>query len=659
MWSWSLGIGGVNLPSGAALFENAGFGVVHTTPQSFDGAYPQKTMQYMAKLGSATVPGDLGVYVAAHDPRGTSKTNKCTVTPSVDGGADTAAFAWGATAAGAGVAFDGTPVEVGFEVVVELFEGGWWEAAQIYRGWALADADWTKAGPLSKRSTAPKWLFNLTTWINSHWQGNDIFNVTGGDPTVVEARTTAIINRFGIAGDALALHWYEWDALGYAPGSDYENCNTGTPNCGFDTHYPEYFPVRKGFADALKNMQDLGVRVAPYINGRIFDVGTDVWKQDNAEAFACKQSAEALVPEQKLELYNEQYGSQAQFAVMCPHTTYWQKTISSVVGELVNKFGTDGVYIDQIAAAGPRPCWDPTHNHTLGGGSHWVSGYAEMLAQTRAAAGNDAMLLTESNAEPFMDGVNLFLTLVGYSSAGFAGDSYIVPAFQSVYGGYMFTVGAEFFQDDLAGGDPDVFAAKIAKQYVFGSQMGWFSLGGRDNQNPAMGLFELLMSESYDSEISFLRALSSAKQVSNPWMNHGRALRALPLVVDGVGLAEVAGAVAPVHPRSGRDAGHLGLVYSPVDQSAWLSEAGDSILATFTTVKRSTAHHISLTIDAAKFGFPNASVSSFQVTKIGGNMPGAPGPVVIGSFPGNAIKVFDGTVPARSVLVFKIAPSKL
>ena len=39
-------------------------------------------------------------------------------------------------------------------------------------------------------------------------------------------------------------------------------------------------------------------------------------------------------------------------------------------GRSVRRYAVDGVYIDQIAAAGPAPCWDPTHNHTLGGGYH-------------------------------------------------------------------------------------------------------------------------------------------------------------------------------------------------------------------------------------------------------------------------------------------------
>ena len=68
-----------------------------------------------------------------------------------------------------------------------------------------------------------------------------------------------------------------------------------------------------------------------------------------------------------------------------------------------------------------------------------MSGYAQMLRRVRAGAGDGKMLLTESNSEPFMGGINLFLTLVGFG----AGDlpplppahtgSVLVPAFQAVY----------------------------------------------------------------------------------------------------------------------------------------------------------------------------------------------------------------------------------
>jgi hypothetical protein len=83
-----------------------------------------------------------------------------------------------------------------------------------------------------------------------------------------------------------------------------------------------------------------------------------------------------------------------------------------------------------------------------------------------------------------MDGINVFLTLVGFDTPP-AGAQRAVPVFPAIYGGYYIAMGAEFFQQDLVP-NPDVFSAKIAHMFLFGAQMGWFSLGGRDNQNPPM-----------------------------------------------------------------------------------------------------------------------------------------------------------------------------
>ena len=75
----------------------------------------------------------------------------------------------------------GMNYEQTWPIVVSAFENDWWDAAQIYRTWALASADWTKQGTMAQRmDKIPSWAFDLTTWINTHWQQNDIFNITGG-----------------------------------------------------------------------------------------------------------------------------------------------------------------------------------------------------------------------------------------------------------------------------------------------------------------------------------------------------------------------------------------------------------------------------------------------------------------------------------------------
>ena len=519
-----------------------------------------------------------------------------------------------------------------FPVVVTLFTGDWWDAAQIYRAWALPSASWTAKGPVAERSDVPHWLLGMTTWINSHWQGRDIFNTTWGDPHVMQHAAAAVARRFGLAGalGGLGLHWYEWD------------------HYAFDTHYPEYFPVRDGFKEAVAALRaaDVDVRVAPYINGRIYDQAAEKWSKDHARAHMCKRATAYNLNETQshLALYDESYGSGAVFAVSCPHTSYWQDTIGGIATSLVADYGTSGVYIDQVAAAGPRGCWDPTHQHTLGGGSYWVDGYRTLLDKARAGVGSNSVLLTESNAEPFMDGINVFLTLVGFGSADFAGASRIVPVFPSIYGGYYVAMGAEFFQEDLTGPTPDVFSAKIAKQFLFGAQMGWFSLGGRSNQVPYMGIYEQLLSPTYDPEIALLQRLAARKVLANPWLQDGSHMRELPLSVsllDDAAAAAAADVVVHV-PRASpsmqqtyehlRTSAHAAkLQYAPVMSAAWLRRDGSSLLVALVSVGRKGTHHVTASLDMRQFGFGGAATKFKVVDLVSGQSKG--------TFPSTAVPV--------------------
>lgn len=213
LWSWAVTpVGALALPKGSSLFENAGFGLVHTPPAQFSGVYPQHTMQYMAAYGLGD-GGTSGVYVAAHDPTAESKNFAFVPTPHpLTKSISTGAFTVSGTPPAAGLALKTNGFAARWPVVVRVFKGDWWDASQIYRSWVLAHATWTKQGPMRTRTDIPSWLYNITTWVNSHWQQNDIFNVSGGDPAVTANRVAAIVDRFGIGKDSLALHWCKSDA---------------------------------------------------------------------------------------------------------------------------------------------------------------------------------------------------------------------------------------------------------------------------------------------------------------------------------------------------------------------------------------------------------------------------------------------------------------
>ena len=54
-------------------------------------------------------------------------------------------------------------------------------------------------------------------------------------------------------GTTSAVHLYDWHKI------------------PFDNDYPHYFPVKDELADALKTLRAAGIKIMPYINGRLWD----------------------------------------------------------------------------------------------------------------------------------------------------------------------------------------------------------------------------------------------------------------------------------------------------------------------------------------------------------------------------------------------------
>ena len=633
LWEWWMRVGSVGLQDwkGPRVLDNVGYGTLRDCAAGacgpFDTAYPPAGYQFLAAYDAAAQRS--GLYFGAHDPAGATKAFHGTAA----GGA--VGFAVSAQPEGAGRAL--AEHHATFPVVVAAFDGDHWDAAtQWYRPFALGQGAWAAKGPLSRRRgrDVPPWLLDVTMWVNSHWQGNDVFNTSGGAPDVVQERVLALQRRLRLGPGRLALHWYEWDALGYVPGSNYTDCPSAEV-CGFDSHYPEYFPVRVGFDRTVRALQRHGVRVAPYINGRIFDMATASWRREDAEAAAVKVSAVKLQPS-ALQLHHEAYGNHVDFAVMCPHTRYWQDKIAQVVRQLVRAYRVDGVYIDQIGAAGAVPCFDPAHGHAPGGGHWWVGGYRAMLNAARDFAGPDAAILTESNAEPFMDGVNVYLTLVAFGRPP-VGAQRIVPVFPAIYGGYYVGAGAIFHTTDLRP-DPDVFAAKVALQFTFGAQIGWFSLGGRDNERPPMGLYDALMAPQHDPEVQYLRDLCAARARARDWLVFGRVLRDLPLRVNDTALDPAAW--PPSRPV-------------PALSAAYLAEDGGSVLVIVTSVRAGVGVAVSFALDMRRYGYPEAAPSAeYDVHELRPDGTRS----LVGAFVGTVHR--DEAMGPRAVVLWQIVPRR-
>lgn len=394
----------------------------------FRGTYPSgwTSMPFMAAYSADR---SMGLYVAMHDPLGSTKDVVVEDAPANHA----VVFSFDHPAANMGVAGTGFALEG--EGVWQLLRGDWFDAATIYRDWVRGHARWyPKLGPDGREDT-PRWMRELPAWA-----------LSGGAPGACEKQVASMAKTLGVP---LGFHWYSWHQI------------------PFDNDYPHYFPTKKGFAESVARLQKQGVYVMPYINGRLWDThdrGTEDFE-------FTKLARPATTKDEKGEPYLESYsskesdGQRVRLAAMCPTTELWQKTVRRIVLRLMNECGVRGVYIDQVAAARPRLCFDKTHGHPLGGGHWWTEGYWKLLDAIRAEMPDDRMLTTECNGEPYIRCFDGYLTWHWQYDGQ-------VPAFPAVYGGSI-----QMFGRAYRGGPTQNLALrmKAAQQLVFGEQIGWLN----------------------------------------------------------------------------------------------------------------------------------------------------------------------------------------
>ena len=390
---------------------NWGGALYHNFKGGYSGTYPSAgaPLQMMALMRDG-----YGLYYGVHDGAARRK-NIC-----IGGGTDmfTRVMAEDMGKPGSGQKAD-------FPVVLQIFEGDWWAAAKIYRCWALRQA-WTTRGPIKDDAEYPKLMKDMGFWF--------LLN-SGNDRQVEDVVGKTMDKAFATVTVPTGVHWYCWHQI------------------PFDNSYPEYFPIKNGVKEATARMTKRGQVVMPYINGRLWD--TDIDSFAAAKPFSCMN--------EDGKNYIEVYGSKRRLAPMCPYTKFWQDKINEVGHRLIHEVGFNGIYLDQIGAAGPALCFNPDHGHPLGGGRHWVDGYRTMLSRLRAEAAKKGVLLTtENTAEPYMDNIHGFLAWNPRNDTD-------VPLLPAVYSGYT-----TYFTSPQDATDTLVaFRAAQGRDAMWGCQIGW------------------------------------------------------------------------------------------------------------------------------------------------------------------------------------------
>ena len=298
-----------------------------------------------------------------------------------------------------------------YDAVSGVVPGNWEEAAIRYRRWAEKQF-WCAGGRSDRRETA-EWAKNTSLWF-WNWQDWE----QRGDPEKLYGTMAELKARTGCTP---ALHWYGWN------------------NQRSDTDYPKY--EVKGSAlprlrKAAARFREMGVHVLPYLNGRLWNIDTDLWWSRGAARWACRYAESD--PEEPCRYYIEPY-RERPFVPMCPATEFWQDTMRDKVRELLD-YGFDGAYLDQISSAAALVCRAGDHGHHEYG-SYFADGYCRMLAKLHRDAekrGKPAVFTSESVIECYIGAFDLFL---GYQCACIPEmafpNSIPEPLFSMVYHAYI------------------------------------------------------------------------------------------------------------------------------------------------------------------------------------------------------------------------------
>lgn len=317
-----------------------------------------------------------------------------------------------------------------------------------------------------KERNIPEWLEKKDLWMRAKYLG---------DTTVV-----AVNKAIDYFGDSICFHWYFWHHHSY------------------DSHYPDYFPANPKFEPIVRQVRNRGCQVLPYINGRLWDPGTESYAARNGKDASCRRPDGAL--------YTEVYPTSiVPNTVTCPSSPIWKNIILELADSIQDRLHTNGLYIDQVAAAAPYPCYASNHNHPAGGGEFWYNSYRDMMAELREShLRKDNIVFSEENAECYIPCFDILLTV----NTPHNPDCRIVPLFPLIYSDRVLTCAYTYSPyTDVTKGE---FRYQNMQCFLYGSQLGWV--------DPRL----LWVNEKAEYEALFLRNLTNLRKKQHDVFTGGR-----------------------------------------------------------------------------------------------------------------------------------------
>ncbi|MBO5316568.1 MAG: hypothetical protein J6B48_09090 [Clostridia bacterium] len=340
----------------------------------------------------------------------------------------------------------------------QAFQGDWYDAALIYADFVHNRTDWLPEIDNEGRVDVAKRFKEVPFWIcdyvpNSEYQGDNVPASAFGDYKQYPADHwyRGAIELKEQLGVPVAFQVYNWHKI------------------PFNVEYPHFLPPKESFLVGLKELQKNNILVVPYINAVSWDTRDDEagheinFNNTGFRGAVINEKGEVVkIPYPQTSVKNN---TPVDLAPMCPTYERWHDIIGDVVSKLETEVKVDGVYLDEIAAHSPYPCYNKEHTHLPGGGSFWVENYNRMMKRLNSTKPKENYYYTECNAEPYIKSFDGFLSWIWVEEGQ-------VPAFSAIYGGYIQFIGRYTMGKQTD--DYDYYKYATAKSLVYGQQIGWY-----------------------------------------------------------------------------------------------------------------------------------------------------------------------------------------
>jgi Domain of unknown function (DUF6259) len=555
-------------------------------PENTDtGHYPGLTFaQFLAYYNDRA-----GLYIACHDSSGGIKLIKPVHSSA---GGIRVGFAhvgdWPA----------GGERDLGYDVVLQAFQGDWYDAAGLYRGWSLKQR-WA-AAPLHKRTDVPDWLVDSPPHIVVRIQGQ--LDAGPAEPNTAFLPYPKIIplleqisQRLDSPLVAVVMAWER-------PGP---------------WIYPDCFPPVGGDAslsEFAKMARARGWHVGSFCNGTRW-VTHHYWSgYDGERYFAEQHGDETVCRTHDQQLWRENWAVDWRPSYACCLGV--QKT-QEIADQFVQRVLDDGLdwlqFLDQNVGCSTFPCFADGHGHPRTPGK-WMNAAMQSLLESFRQIATEA-------AKKSVGG-RAFAFSVEYPPNEFfmsnfqVCDQRVAPPGHAAYGRLFFPLHSFLYHEFVvtqggfgAGPEPHHMPIRTACNLVMGEIPGGVltgdgSLLNRDtfawaSWTPAVG--------NNEESLTMLRsALALRRGRGKDFLVFGRMLK--PSRVDGIQI---------VHWENGRDVHDIPAVF----HSVWQSPDGrfGVVLANWTSEKQV----VSLS-DERLGGQVSESTSAGQVKTVSRRVEGAP-----------------------------------